>query len=47
MRMTRRGDEITFQSQRDGDHSSQAVFQARYRPTGEPYQAASGTLEAH
>ncbi|MFC6942650.1 YqjF family protein [Salinirubellus sp. GCM10025818] len=47
MRMTRRGDEITFQSQRDGDHSSQAVFQARYRPTGEPYQAAPGTLEAH
>jgi hypothetical protein len=44
MRVTRRDDQITFRSRRPG--SPEAVFQARYRPTGTTYRAEPGTLEA-
>lgn len=44
MRMTRRGDEVTFRSRRAGDPP--AVFRARYRPTGETYRAEPDTIEA-
>jgi hypothetical protein len=46
MRLTRRGDRITFQSHRRGRDTPTTVFQARYRPTGETYRADPGTLEA-
>jgi uncharacterized protein YqjF (DUF2071 family) len=42
-RLTRRGDEVTFRSRREG---APAVFQARYRPTGEAYRAAPDTIES-
>jgi len=43
MRLTRRGETITFRSRRaDGS----AVFRARYRPVGDPYRAAPGTIES-
>lgn len=43
MRMTRHDGTITFRNRRaDGS----AVFQARYRPTGEPYRAAPGSVES-
>jgi uncharacterized protein YqjF (DUF2071 family) len=45
MQMTRRGEEITFRSHRRGNGSPAAVFQARYQPAGEPYQASPGSLE--
>jgi uncharacterized protein YqjF (DUF2071 family) len=45
MQMTRRGEEITFRSHRRGNGSPAAVFQARYQPAGEPYQASLGSLE--
>ena len=45
MQMTRRGEEITFRSHRRGNGSPAAVFQTRYRPVGEAYQAAPGSLE--
>jgi hypothetical protein len=44
MRVTRRDDEVTFRSRRRG--RPMAVFQARYRPTGETYWAEPQTLEA-
>ena len=43
--MTRRGDEITFRSHRRGNGLPPAVFQARYRLAGEPYQADPVSLE--
>lgn len=46
MRLTRRGDRITFRSRRSGGSTSPAVFQARYRPEGERYRAAPGSLAA-
>ena len=45
LQMTRRGDEITFRSHRRGNDLPPAVFQARYRPAGEPYQADPGSLK--
>jgi len=44
MRMTRRGEEVTFRSYREGEDGVPAVFQARYRPTGEPSPADPGSL---
>ena len=44
MRITRQGETVTFRSRRDGDPP--AVFRARYRPTGEPYRAASDSFES-
>lgn len=44
MRLSRRGDRITFRSHRDGETTPPAVFQARYRPEGERYRAEPGTL---
>lgn len=44
VRLTRRGDAVTFRSRRRG--TPPARFAARYRPTGETYRAAPGTLEA-
>jgi hypothetical protein len=44
MRVTRRGEEVTFRSRRDGDPP--AVFRARYRPTGETYRADPDSFEA-
>ncbi|RMB18130.1 YqjF family protein [Haloplanus aerogenes] len=44
MRLTRRGDTVTFRSRRDGEPST--VFQARYRPTGEAYQADPDSIES-
>jgi len=44
MRLTRRGDEVTFRSRRRG--SPTAAFRARYRPSGEPYRAEPGSFEA-
>ncbi|MEF8856515.1 MAG: DUF2071 domain-containing protein, partial [Haloplanus sp.] len=43
MRLTRRGDEVAFRSRREG---APAVFQARYRPTGEAYRADPDTIES-
>jgi uncharacterized protein YqjF (DUF2071 family) len=43
MRLTRRGDAVTFRSRREG---VPAVFQARYRPTGEAYRAVPDTVES-
>jgi len=45
-RMTRRGDRVTFRSHREGEDAPAAVFQARYRPSGETYRAAPGSLES-
>lgn len=44
MRLTRRGDRITFRSRRDGEATPPAVFQARYRPEGERSRAEPGSL---
>jgi uncharacterized protein YqjF (DUF2071 family) len=44
MRITRRGEEVTFRSHRED--TPPAVFRARYRPTGEPYRAEPGTFES-
>jgi len=44
MRLTRRGDRITFRSRRDREGAPSAVFQARYRPEGDPYLADPGSL---
>lgn len=44
MRLTRRGDRITFRSRRDGETTPPAVFQARYRPDGGRYRATPGSL---
>jgi len=44
MRLTRRGEEVTFRSRRGGDPP--AVFQARYRPRGETYRAEPESIEA-
>ena len=44
MRLTRRGDEVTFRSHRDG--TPPAVFHARYRPTGEAFRVESGSFES-
>jgi 2,5-diamino-6-(ribosylamino)-4(3H)-pyrimidinone 5'-phosphate reductase len=43
MRTTRRDGTITFRSRRT---DSEAAFQARYRPVGEPYRAEPGSLES-
>jgi uncharacterized protein YqjF (DUF2071 family) len=40
MSIERRGDDVRYESARDG-----AVFSARYRPTGEPFPAMPGSLE--
>jgi uncharacterized protein YqjF (DUF2071 family) len=45
MRMTRRGEAVTVRSRRTGSDPP-AAFGARYRPTGETYRAAAGSLEA-
>jgi hypothetical protein len=44
MRLTRRNGEVTCRSHRPGDPP--ATFQARYRPTGEPYRAEPDTIES-
>jgi hypothetical protein len=44
MRLTRRGEEVTFGSRCDGDPP--AVFRARYRPDGASYGARPGSVEA-
>lgn len=44
MRLTRRGDRLTFRSRRDGEGDPPAVFKTRYRPEGERYRAAPGSL---
>lgn len=46
MRLTRSGDAVTFRSHRDSGDGPPAVFQARYGPAGESYQASPGSLEA-
>jgi hypothetical protein len=46
MRVTRRGDEVTFRSERGTGGPHPAVFRARYRPAGERYRAEPGSLEA-
>ncbi|WP_299335462.1 YqjF family protein [Haloplanus sp.] len=43
MRTTRRDGTITFRSRRT---DSEAAFQARYRPVGEPYRAERGSIES-
>jgi hypothetical protein len=43
-RMTRRGETVSFRSRREGDPP--AVFQARYRPTGEDYRAQPDSIES-
>jgi len=43
MRMTRRGDEVSIRSRREGDPP--ADFRARYRPTGGTYRAAPSSIE--
>ncbi|MFB6205947.1 MAG: YqjF family protein [Haloglomus sp.] len=40
-RLTRRGDEVTVRSRR---RDADAVFAARYRPTGDPFRAAPDSL---
>lgn len=46
MRMTRRGDDVTFRSRRTGDDGRTALFQARYRPRGELYRAPPDSVES-
>lgn len=46
MRLTRRGDDVTFRSRRTGNDGPTALFQARYRPEGELYRAPSDSLES-
>ncbi|WP_049935853.1 YqjF family protein [Haloplanus natans] len=43
MRLSRRGDEVSVRSRREGDPP--AAFRARYRPTGRTYRAESDTIE--
>jgi len=45
-RLSRAGDTVRFSSRRRTDDGPSAVFQARYRPAGEPSAAEPGSLEA-
>lgn len=45
-RITRTDDTVRFTSRREADDDSVAVFQARYRPEGEPYTAAPDSVES-
>ena len=45
MAMTRRGDEITYTSERWSIAGAPASFAASYRPTGPAFHAAPGTLD--
>ena len=46
MRLTRRNGTVTFRSRRSGTTDPSALFQARYRPRGEPSRAEDGSLAA-
>jgi uncharacterized protein YqjF (DUF2071 family) len=46
MDISRRGEEIRFRSRRTHSGASPNRFAATYRPTGEPFEAGAGSIEA-